>query len=58
MQVVKIAIEKTREKPGPSAEIYGPRVDQSECRILQSHIIISVIKFLVICLVAEILMIK
>ena len=28
---------------GPNTCFYGPHVDQSECRILQSHIIINII---------------
>ena len=28
---------------GPNTDFYGPPVDQSECRILQSHIIMSYI---------------
>ena len=50
LQAIKSAIKNTGKKPGPNTEIYGPRsatcfyeqhLDQSECKILQSKIIIS-----------------
>ena len=34
------AIKNTGKKCGSNTEIYGPHVDQSECRILESHVII------------------
>ena len=57
LQAVKSAIKNTGKKPGPNTEIYGPQsgygfygahadqCHQSECRILQSHIIINVIYY-------------
>ena len=39
LQAVKSVIKNTGKKPCPNTGFYGPHVDQSECRILQSHII-------------------
>ena len=52
LQAVKSVIKNTGKMPGPNTEIYeprseygfyGPNINQSECRILQSHIIKLVI---------------